>query len=580
MEFKFIDTVINNLNVNLEILTKDTNLYTTLLFQHKGSFIAEETRFGNNGVCTDKFNTFLTLAKSKNCSLAMTPEYSCPWTSIKWLLQSDERLPNQSKLWAISCESITPEEIRTFKLNNENENTVVYFDETALNNGGTGVLLDPLCYIFKAEQNGKSKTIILIQFKTLHMGVWESPEERNKYIFGNEVYVLRNSPNSIFLYTNICSEATNFSVSDKFQEEIDNRWDDNPYIILNPQMNPKPSHDYFINFRKTILKYNNKDVITLNWAGKTMYPGKEGPLIELSKSSILFKTTDVEFDKDGGFINNHNKGLYYLHMKPNIHYYFLNPFAEVFLISNQKPSSAGANPALIRRTGPEVRNVYLWDVDSNSFDNVDVLCDGFDDFLKEYSCNNSVFLDSTINFIDKERLINLSLGKVTTKKDDKGWQKIDKLETFLVDANEIIKRLTYVYDERSLNDRIQYLEIIDEINMRILTDQDLFPDSLSSFKNKCSEVMFFVKGSGYDYKYNLVTDDNERKATIAYIGRNTKASALKIYNKLRDLFEEDNQSRKLVVVWYKEGKSNIINISETKPPNVTDDTTVKSNSIF
>ncbi|CAI8307416.1 MAG: Uncharacterised protein [Flavobacteriaceae bacterium] len=581
MEFKFIDNVINDLSIDLEVLTKDTNLYTTLLFQHKGSFIAEATRFGNNEDCTDKFNAFFTLAKSKNSSLALTPEYSCPWNSIEWLLENEERLPNQSKLWAICCESITPHEIRTFKENHENENTIVYFDENALNNGGAGVLLDPLCYVFKAEQNGINKIIILIQFKTVHMGVWGSPEERKKYIFGDNIYVLRNSPNSIFLFSNICSDATNFSISDRFQEQIDNRWDDNPYIILNPQMNPKPSHDYFVNFRKTILKYSNKDVITLNWAGKTMCPGKAEPLIELSKSSILFKTNDVEFDSDTRFINNHSKGLYYMHSKPKIHYYYLNPYAEVFLISNQKPSSAGANTALIRRTGPEAMNVYKWNGEDIDFDDINVLEDGFADFLDEYQCSNKIFLDSQINFIDKERLINLSLGNVTTKGDDKGWHKIDRLETFQVDANEKIKRLTYVYDELSLEDRKRYLDIIEDINSKILTDENLLPDSLSSFKNNCSEVMFFKKGTSYDYKYNLVTNDSKRKATIAYTGRNTKALARRTYDKLRNLFEEDKyQSRKMVVVWYKEGGSNIYNISATKKPDATDDSTDKPNSIF
>ena len=111
MKFKFIDTIINNLTINLEILTKDTNLYTSLLFQHKGNFIAEETRFGNIEDCKGKFNAFFTLAKSKKSSLAVTPEYSCPWNSIEWLLENEERLPNKSKLWAICCESITPLEI-------------------------------------------------------------------------------------------------------------------------------------------------------------------------------------------------------------------------------------------------------------------------------------------------------------------------------------------------------------------------------------------------------------------------------------------------------------------------------------
>ncbi|MCB0744392.1 MAG: hypothetical protein KDC67_10845, partial [Ignavibacteriae bacterium] len=304
------------------------------------------------------------------------------------------------------------------------------------------------------------------------------------------------------------------------------------------------------------------------------------PLIQLSKSSILFKTNDVEFDRDTRFINNHNKGLYYMHLKPNSHYYYLNPFAEVFLISNQKPSSAGENPALIRRTGPEVMKVYQWNQEEGDFDDVDVLNDGFDDFLREYNCENGILQDSQISFIDKERLINLSQGNVTTRGDDKGWHKIDRLETFQVDANEKIKRLTYVYDELSLEDRKKYLEIIEEINLKILADENLLPESLSSFKNNCSEVMFFNKGTSYDYKYNLVTKDGKRKATIAYTGRNTKALARKTYDKLLDLFEEDNQSRKMVVVWYKEGGSNIYNISSTKKPDATDDSTNKPNSIY
>ncbi|MGZ4054012.1 MAG: hypothetical protein ACXVDZ_14415 [Bacteroidia bacterium] len=577
MEFQFIETVINNLTLNLEILNKDSNPYTTLLFQHKGTFSAGETKFGNQTDCSDKFNKFLTLAKTKNVSLALTPEYSCPWASIEWAVSNQDRWPNQSKLWAICSESITPAEIRTFKQTHHNGDIIVHFDETALNNGG-GVLLDPMCYFFKATENNVEKLIILIQFKTQHMGVWEKDIERQKYIWGTKIYVLRNSTNSIFLFTNICSEAANFSITNELQQQLDNRWDENPYIILSPQMNPKPSHDVFKTFRKTILAYSNKDIISLNWAGGTMFPGKREPLIPLSKSSIFFKTPDVDFFDETRFINNHNKGLYYINKKSNAHAYYLNPYEEVFLIANQKPSSAGTNGALIRRTGPEGRNVFQWDVATGTFIELNIIEDGFINFMDSLTCNNPTLKNIHLSFIDKERLINLSTGQISTKNGDMRWQTIDKLETFFQDDNEGVKRLTYVHDETSITNRTEYLEVIDTIHNQILPDQALFPDNLLPFKNNCSDVMFF-NDDGYDYKFNLVTNDSRHKATIAYIGRNTEASAKQTLQKLQKLFEKGDQSRKLVVVWYKEGATNIVPVCEPMPPKVTDDSTTDPNSI-
>lgn len=577
MKFKFIDAVINNITLNLEVLHKDTNLYTTLLFQHKGTFHAGNTKFGNQHDCSTKFNKFLALAKTENVSLALTPEYSCPWNSIEWVLSDHNAWPNESKLWAICCESITPNEIRAFKQKYNNENIIIHFDETALNHGG-GVLLDPISYLFKARESNTEKLVVLIQFKTQHMGVWETDAERNMYIWGTEIYVLRNSVNSIYLFTNICSEAACFAIKNEIQQQLDYRWDENPYIILSPQMNPKPTHDAFKTFRKTILTYNNKDVFSLNWAGGTMLQGKQDPLISLSKSSLFFKTGDVDFANEDKFINNHNKGLYYIFKKPNVHIYYLNPYEEVFLISNQKPSSAGNNQAMIRRTGPEGRKVFQWDPQTSSFIELNVIDDGFIGFLNQLKCNNTAFRNLQISFIDKERLINLSSGKAEAKKDDKRWYTIDKLETFFQDDNEAVKRLTYVHDESSLDHRTNYIEIIDVLNNKIIPNQALFPDNLSAFKNNCTEVMFF-NDDGYNYKYNLVTSDGKRQATIAYIGRKDEASAMKILQQMQNLFEKGDQSKKLVVVWYKENDTDIKPVCDPDPPRVTDDSTIDPNSI-
>lgn len=577
MEFKFIDTVIENIVLNLEVLEKDTNNYTMLLFQHKGVFSVSGDKFGNETDCSAKFSAFIELAKAENASLALTPEYSCPWNSIVQVVQTQNKWPNNSKLWALCCESITPDEIRAFKQAHANTNVLIHFDEEVLNHGG-GVLLDPICYIFKSQVNQVEKLIVLVQFKTQHMGVWEIPLERDKYIWGNEVYVLRNTVSSVYLFTNICSEAANFSVTDQFQEQLDNRWDENPYIILSPQMNPKPTHEVFKTYRKTIIAYVHKDVISLNWAGKTSFPGKEEPLIPLSKSSIIFKTSDIEFDNEERFINNHKKGLYYLNKKSNNHAYYLNPYEEVFLITNQKPSSAGANGAMIRRTGPEVRKVFRWDVENERFVEIDHIEDGFTTFLQSLNCKNAIFQNVQISFIDKERLVNLSCGKASAKKGDKRWYRLDKLETFVQDENETVKRLTYVHDESSEEIRRNYIDYIDCLNDVIIPDETLFPENLEAFKGNCSEVMFFNDG-GYNYKYNLITTDGKNRATVAYIGRKDEGSALKTLRQIQSLFEKEDQSKKLVVVWYKENATDIKPICEQLPPNVNDDSTVDPNSI-
>lgn len=577
MEFKFVDSVIDNISVRLEVLEKDSDNYTMLLFQHKGVFKASNSRFGNESDCSTKFSAFIQLAREKNVSLALTPEYSCPWNSIIEVVGNSDHWPNSSKLWALCSESITPAKIKEFKDEYANDETLIYFDEEALNNG-SGVLLDPMCYLFKAHVNQEEKLIVLIQFKTQHMGVWSSPLEREKYIPGKEIYVLRNSPHSIYLFTNICSEAEKFEITETLRDDF--RWDEQPYLILSPQMNPKPTDDIFKTFRKSIIDYNNKDVISLNWGGNTSHSGQNEPLISLSKSSIIFKTTDIKFDEDDErrFIKNHEKGLYYLNRKSNIHANYLNPYEEVFLITHQKTSAAGTSGSMVKRTGPEVQDVFQWNQGNKRFISIDKVDDGFTHFLNELSCTNSTLHDPQVSFIDKERLINLSCGKASSKKDDRRWYKLDKLESFFQDKNESVKRLTYIHDESGKDTRIRYIETIDYLNDNIIPKSELFPTNLVALKGRCNEVMF-QDNDGFNYNYNLVTQDGEHRATVAYIGRNEHGTALKTLEQMQGIFEKDDQSRKRVVVWYKKGSTDILPVCEKSPPDIADDSTENLNSI-
>ena len=578
MIFKFIDDIIENLTLNLEALTKDSNLYSTLLYQHRGTFASGAAIFGNETDCTNQFNSFFSLSKSENVSLALTPEYSCPWNSIDWLLSDESRWPNVGKLWTICCESITPAEVNAFQAKFNKDRIQVVVDTTTFNNGN-GLLLDPLCYVFKAQVNGVNKLLVVMQFKTQHMGVWENNAEQAKYIWGNDIYILRNSVNSIYLFTNICSEAIEFKINEAFQEQVHNRWDHNPYIILNPQMNPQPTHDAFKNFRKSIFNYDLKDIISLNWGGGTMFPGKVDPLIPYSKSSVIIKSDQVEYTNEARFVNNHKKGLYYILRKPNIQVNYLHPKTDIFIISNHKPSAAGVNGALVRRIGPNVSKVFQWNDGTGNFSELASVEDDFVSFLNSLHCANAICHDVNVSFIDKERLVNLSSGQVKSKKEDRRWHNIDKLESFSQDPDEVVKRFTYVHDDTGLKHRTEFVEVMDILNTQILPNGAFFPENLSSFIENCTEVMFF-NNDGENFKYNLATIDGTRKATVAYIGRKDEAQAKRILEQVQGIFENGDQSKKMVVVWYKVDANNYAPISDPFPPKVTDDTSIDPNSIF
>lgn len=578
MTFRFFDSVRNDLNLNLEVLNKDTDLYTTLLFQHRGTFHITPRKFGNQANCSEMFTRFLQLAKARNASLALTPEYSCPWETLTTLLATREHWPEEQKLWVLGCESITPGEIWALQNNNQDNDVIIHFDDTALNNGG-GNLLDPVCYVFKARTNPGNavKLVLLIQFKTQHMGVWRDDVEQETYIPGTEIYVLRNNVNSINLFTIICSEAANFRVNDAFRQQLDNRWDENPYLILNIQMNPKPSYQFFKTFRTAIMEFQNKEIISLNWASGSNFSTGE-PILTYSKSGVLFQSEHVDYDSDNRFIENHKRGLYYTYKTHGQHTYYLNSEAVVFLIANHKPAAGGVNAALIRRTGPEVRSNFTWNQRKLDFDPIAFLSDGFISFLQSLACANVALHNPDINIIDKERLINLCIGKAKSRLPGDPWHKVDKLYTFFLDDDEVIRRLTFLHDEEGDENRRAYVEVIDIINQIILPNPDSFPDKFSAFRGNCTQTMF-INQEGFDYKFNLITNDGNHKATVAYIGRTDTGTAKKTLKQLQNIFHKNDQSRKMIIVWYKQGVADFVPVFEIAKPKLADDSTKHAASI-
>jgi len=577
MTYTFIDDILVGYTFDLVILRPNTTPYRTSLLQHKGVFHFSEAFFGNQTDVTEKFTSFFHSVKENNSNLAITPEYSCPWNAIIHLLDNSDSAPDRGNLWVLGCESISVQRIQEIQEQYSGNNNIEIIFNDNIEQGNAGVLLDPCCSIFKADNpDGEEKLIVLVQFKTQHMGVWESDLEQQKLISGENVYILRNNADSINLLTIICSDALAFN-GNEITNQHPGRWEHLPYIVLSLQMNPKPAHQGFRNFRDGILRLINKDVISLNWSSDSRASFDNTFFNKFSKSNILIRTEHIKNeapDEQNLIKSNHSKGLYYTLLKPNRHTFYLSPEIEFAVLGLRKPYAGPVNPALDRRRGPTVDLIFQYDNEHNNFVALESVDDGLQSFLQSIGVVSESLVDDGLDVLDKERLINLSVGEIEVKNGNTQWQIINKLTSFLMEDSEIIRRYTVTFDEDGDEFRTTRLTKFEELNLNILTRPELFPDIIATFRDNCSEVMFF-NDNGYNYQYNLVSDDNQL-ATVAHIGNNSKGNANNLLNKLSELFPKEHRRNNRIVVWYKPNVNDyefvatpVPNISNTEPNNFT-----------
>jgi hypothetical protein len=432
--------------------------------------------------------------------------------------------------------------------------------------------------VFKTTTNDGAPVIVcLVQFKTQHMGVWNTPIERDNYIKGEKLYVFRNAAESIYLFTLICSEAMVFEVSDAFLNSVDHRWSLTPYIILNPQLNPDSNHADFRQFRRKILQSEKKEIITLNWASGSSIK-VEDVVIALDRfpgSGIYTDADGINFTKDDNFIQNHRRGLYYTFRKPKHHIYHLNGLKEIFHLQNLKPFQGNGASPLNQRSGPSMIDCYDLAAD-NSTQSATQIDDGLISFLDSSRSPNAVLRGTILDSFEKERLITLSSGEIDPK-EDKLWFRVNRMRVCTVEDDGVVCRLTFAQDSQGNGVRRGLVDNLDGLNRIILTPAHL-PECLSFLDGNFTEVMFFQDTKGFHYNFNLVSADKQNKATGAFCGREDAAEAKRRFDKILILFSDSDQQRTRVVVWYEPAVGTIQSIV---PPKATirDDYSADARSI-
>ncbi len=550
----FVDISTLNIVTELDALKRETQRYSLYLYQHNGVFYADNTRIGNDNQfeAKTKFLNLLRKAKQENISLVTSPEYSCPKSVIDFIIDNEDLHPSQNKIWALGGESLNKEDLNN--LNElKDESIFIYFED--IHNNSDKNYVDPLYYIFKGQHNGENKLIILIQFKSNHMGgLWSSQLEPNNLIQGNNVYIIKNNINSVRLMSFICSQAMNFNASFE-QDLIDNHsWTDSPFLFFSLQFNPDPSHQNFIAFRQFILQRERRELITLNWGLETTY--KNGNYLysknNAPRSGIYFKTPDLELDYEPkNIINNHNKGLFFLQIKRDKRVYFLSRNIDLFKIENKSVNISIGVPEQQRREGPTVTNIYNFTEDLHLTE-IEKIEDNYIAILKDRGVKNKYLLNEEISIVDKEILLNISTGKIKSRVENR-WADIIHLNSFsLNELNECNNRLTYTEDTYQLSKDVrknncEYISKLDEI----LADNSNYPSSIEELKYKPISLSY---SNSNDFRYNLIDDEGiVKKATICFIGSESKMDAKRIYNNIRKIFDKDSATIRRVVVFYTKG---------------------------
>lgn len=549
MRNTFLDTKLAELGlsiVRLNVLHPDELTYGALFMQPAGDIKATPDGVENadSGVAVAKHSGFLQIASDLSVDLAMTPEYSCPWKVLSDCIRT-EHLPCRGGLWVLGCESITEKHLTEFRNAQEQVTWIVAeFDPDKAK-----TFLDPLCYVFWArDEGGEFKLVVAIQFKGQPMSDHLHNLERDHMKRGAERFIIRNDNDSVLLTALICSDALNFKENTLPQNSHI------PYLILHPQLNPKPRYNAFKEYRHdAYLRSDKPEFICLNWARGFRLPGAQAS--QFGGSAYYLKTASLP-PVDDRLNQDHRRGLYYTISPDNqSHIFFFNYCEGLFYLSSTKASQAAAAFRVLQnRTGPQMRGVYFWDATAGVWNEIAGTDDGFSVLCNAVGTDLSPLSDAALSILDRERLLALSTGAFHSSTQAK-WFHASQLSSFHVKDDEIVKRLTVVQDPdaTAYEERFRTLSNFSYLRNRIIADNRLFPKGIADFAGS-STIQYPLENR---YEFNLQKNDLSDKATVAYLGNCSAQRLNRSYDLLFEILDDpkdqvrDAQRRRLVV-WYEQ----------------------------
>lgn len=499
----------------LEVLKATEKSYRALLFQPPGPFVGNMTRIGpaNLAFADCQASAFLEMATKQGHHLVVTPEYFLPIKTLLDCVRSD-RFPAADAIWVLGCESMTPEQLATFKADAEatEKCRVFYEDDEAAPVQGS--YYDPVAYCFlsKDKATGEEWRVVLIQFKTISSKD-DQYFENGVLRTGKLIYQFHGTKNRLALAVIICSDAFNITrdndVLIKLTEDA---------TLLHIQLNQKPRNADYLKYRVDTFcrteRTSNCDIICLNWAEDIIFLEQEnGKDHEWNNEagSAWYLPHDRASSDDAWVEQNEHNGLYYSWHRRRRHVLHFHYAPAVFEFSVPKVVHTGLQIHAVS-TGPKLEARYTWDDADGWIYQVACADTGLSAL---FACDSKVTaafsaLSKDDSHLRIERAVAISCGLISGLD---GWYAASSLKSLEMSDDEVTKRLTVRLERNKDSDTARHGQLQNVSTLQEILATEQLPLQISDLSGGGASV-YWSKLS----PHTNVTKAGVEPAHVAFLG--------------------------------------------------------------
>lgn len=361
--------------------------YSVLRAQIRGEILASPQGVWIEGTEHDeKCYALLKLAKEKNDSLVLFPEYCISDNLLRRLVEEVQLWPENRKLWVLPCQGI-PNSKFSGLLDWCKTQSNIFLLDTAWNERDVNKInfVTAIFYCFRAYQDERPVLCLVPQMKTQPMGDRKYLCETSGMSTGSVLFTLNDR-----LITLLCADSMNNELT--WQSIQDQGLTAQGAVILHPQLNPAPKDPLFSRIRKDLFEHDTSGIyITCNWAeGTALCPqipaGLEKAFIQESWSCIYYKHTDdiKQNWKDKGELRQENgqHGLFGALMKQQRTEVWFSPYYEQVL-ELQMPNLESRSFAKVLPRDISAKQQFIYSEEENKWKAVDQLVKSLQERLEE-----------------------------------------------------------------------------------------------------------------------------------------------------------------------------------------------------
>lgn len=497
----------------LHCLLPNHNMYRMLMLQPDGPIIGTPDRVGHEDSARGHAlaHAFLRHAKEQAAEIAVTPEYSTPWTILTEISQSDLR-PQLGHVWVLGCESLPLRQLDATVASLRDAGCIVVHEALA----GAEGFLDTVAYLFwTLDSDEVCKLTVVLQFKTIASA---DDMEHRALACGNLVYRINRNINSIALTTLICSDV--FALTEQQIADFSDT------LLIHIQLNPKPANEDYKRYRDHLARVTGNrhvHVVCLNWAGDLLEHKADGSARRWRNNagSALY-VPPHKFACGQDLIEDaHRKGLYYSRVG-KWHGYYLHQQPHILSLQLEKVQEHNIASVLQRNSLVKVVGRWTWNA---QFDLTQSL-DADSGYAQLVGVNYAAAYEAMRELVGTspiaaERVLELLLGRVTTA----SWYEVQALRSLEVTSYESLQRSTVHQDHDTDSAGVAFRKATWQRAQDAITLPGQGVPWPKPIASAASGFAFsWQKDSPH---YNVTLADNGGRASLVYLGETSDEEAVK-----------------------------------------------------